>query len=174
MKISKIIFLGVVILLVLALGTYLYVTGETKVQEAVIESTGTSSTPTSFVISDSKKTTVGSSTLQAIRGLWAYDKNHIYYAGAIIQSADIGSFLLFDSPVTLSSGANGYFAKDRTRVYFEGKDISGADAESFETVGSGYAKDKNTVYQYQGDGIYVVGGVKPINCTSETLLKCLA
>jgi len=75
---------------------------------------------------------------------YALDKNHVYYLGEVIPSADSATFHVL----------NGYsYSVDNHAVYWEGMTISGVDLATFVAGTSqdgtlGSAKDKNHLYCY--------------------------
>jgi hypothetical protein len=68
-------------------------------------------------------------------GIYAIDKNHVYYDGKIVPEADVNTFeiIKFGWP------------KDQNHV-FTGTKVLNADVETFVPLSVNYAKDKNNTY----------------------------
>lgn len=73
---------------------------------------------------------------EVLSGMYAKDKDSIYYWGEVVKGADVNTFRVVDG-----------IAKDKDSVFFLEKKISGADPETFFMIGNDYGGDRNTVYK---------------------------
>ena len=68
----------------------------------------------------------------------------------VIADADAATFRVLatvsKNPVWDPEQCNERYAKDFKQVYYRGEVLKGADPLTFEDLGKGYARDKNTVY----------------------------
>lgn len=69
---------------------------------------------------------------------YAKDKNHVYFLGSVLDSADPKTFTIIEDNYT----------KDINHIYTDHSIIQGADLETFSVINSEYSKDKNNVYDY--------------------------
>lgn len=112
--------------------------------------------PHSFVYLGAKKiaffevnTQMRSTGQEYQEGLYALDKNHVYFDFEPIIDADPASFELLDT----------YYDRDKNFIFYKGKKLEGSDADSFifyplshqtytryEDYLSGYAIDNNQAY----------------------------
>jgi len=69
-------------------------------------------------------------------GLYAKDKNNIYYNSRTLKNADLNSFEYIER----------YYAKDRNAVYFAGIKLEDAELNSLEFINCDYLKDKQYVF----------------------------
>ncbi len=78
--------------------------------------------------------------------VYAFDTNHVYYDGKLIQEADPDSFVILWH--TVREGCRlGTYAKDNKNVYYEDKLVIGADPNTFEPLLNDYGRDKQGVYK---------------------------
>lgn len=78
---------------------------------------------------------------------YSTDGQFVYYRDSnknIIRGADPKSFVVLDE----------YYSKDKSNFYYQLSAIEEADYDTFQILGYGYAKDKNTIFLGNHPGLY--------------------
>ena len=109
---------------------------------------------------------------------YAKDKDHVYWAGNLIQDADPQTFSILShdfeeyqksvyfpkgareqlgSPLSSFHFMGSGYAKDKNTLFYFTEKFEGADFATFEDLGDGFGKDKNHVYR----GNQVIQGADP-------------
>lgn len=90
-----------------------------------------------------KKIDADSQSFKKISGDYAKDKNHVFFVGRIIESADADSF---ERIKVDSSTVEDVYSKDKTHVFKFSGVLPNVDHSSFVALGGSYTKDAQHVF----------------------------
>lgn len=83
-------------------------------------------------------------SFEFINGKYTKDKNHVFYYDEIIFGANPKTFKLVEN--SFYKNIEAYDGKDNNNIYINGVLVDGVDVNAFEIIKGSYVKDKDSVY----------------------------
>ncbi len=94
---------------------------------------------------------------------YAFDKNHVYYKGEIIEGIDTGTHKVISTDTNAGSKSDG-FVSDKNGLYYYGQKLDGVKSDDYKKIGyyiiangAVYAKDKKTNYDLESFEVIING-----------------
>ena len=102
-------------------------------------------------------------TISGIDVDYAFDKNHVYYKGKVIEGIDTHTHKVISTETNAGLKSDG-FVSDKNGLYYYGQKLDGVESDDYKKIGyyiiangAVYAKDKKTNYDLESFEVIING-----------------